>query len=177
MIKIVINALIIAFSYLLIFAGVPNSGFAEEKQEDSTFSKFNPTIEEQIQGFENNKVIIREDNDDTTLNRMSRATTKKRTVMYKRGGTYAWSKDYINFSYNGSKVTSSSGWQEVGWVFPNIVKAKGMKAYYKSTSVHEWKGHKTISIGSATPWGDVTVFSQDVTDYYSVYKDGKDRWK
>lgn len=172
--KIFKNALIIAFSYLLISVAVPNSGFAEEKQEDSTVSRLDPTIEEQIQDFENNKVIIRDD-DDTTLK--SRATTKKRTVMYKRGGTFAWSKDYINFSYNGSNVTSSSGWQEVGWVFPNLVKAKGMKAYYKSASVHEWKGHKTISLGSASPWGDVTVFSQDVTDYYAVYKDGKDKWK
>ncbi|WP_088011281.1 hypothetical protein [Gottfriedia acidiceleris] len=173
--KIFKFALVIAFSYLLVLVTVPNSGFAEEKQEVATVSKLDPTTEEQLQDFENNKVIIR-DNDDTSLNPLTRATTGKRTVMYKRGGTFAWSKDYINFTFNGSKVTSSSGWQEVGWVFPNLVKAKGMKVYYKSASVHEWKGKKTISIGSVSPWGDVSLFSKDVTDYYAVYKDGKDKW-
>ncbi|WPP34974.1 hypothetical protein [Bacillus sonorensis] len=96
---------------------------------------------------------------------------KRLTV--KRGSFLAWSKDYIDWYYNGKKISSSSGSQDVGFIFPNIVKAKGIKRYYKSSGLHKWRAKKTHSIGTVTPWGDVVLTSITYTDRKWVNKKGK----
>lgn len=91
----------------------------------------------------------------------------------KRGSFLAWSKDYIDWYYNGKKVSKSSGSQDVGYVFPNVVRAKGIKRYYKSSGLHKWRAKKTLSFGTVTPWGDVELASSTFTDRRWVNKKGK----
>ncbi|MGN9864848.1 hypothetical protein [Bacillus swezeyi] len=91
----------------------------------------------------------------------------------KRGSFLAWSKDYIDWYYNGKKVSKSSGSQDVGYIFPNVVRAKGIKRYYKSSGLHKWRAKKTHSIGTVTPWGDVELASTTFTDRRWVNKKGK----
>ncbi|KMM58590.1 hypothetical protein ACH95_13265 [Bacillus glycinifermentans] len=102
---------------------------------------------------------------------LSAYSGKRLTI--KRGSFLAWSKDYIEWYYNGKKISSSNGSQDVGYVFPNIVKAKGINRYYKSSGLHKWRAKKTHSIGTVTPWGDVVLTSTSFTDRRWVNKKGK----
>ncbi|MFN2745462.1 MULTISPECIES: hypothetical protein [Bacillus] len=102
---------------------------------------------------------------------LSAYSGKRLTI--KRGSFLAWSKDEIDWYYNGKKISKSSGFQDVGYIFPNVVRAKGIKRYYKSTGLHKWRAKKTHSIGSVTPWGDVEFASTTYTDRRWVNKKGK----
>lgn len=95
---------------------------------------------------------------------------------FKRGSALMWSRDNIDFSTSSGKVTSSSFWQEKGFVFPNIVRVHGGTRYYTSSSLHKWRATKTMGAGVVTPWGDVNVYEKDVTDYYGVDKNAKSYW-
>lgn len=99
-----------------------------------------------------------------------------RTVTFKRGSALMWSKDIISFNYSGGRVTSSSGRQEAGWIFPNIVRKNGITRYSTSSSTHKWRGEKTIGAGVVSPWGDVTIYNYDFTDYYGVHGNGSSSW-
>lgn len=94
------------------------------------------------------------------------------TVQLYRGSGLAWSRDNVYFSYDGSKVTYSTGWQETGWVFPNIVRAISIERYNNRTDVHSYRATKTIGAGTPTPWGDAKVYESTFTDYIHVYGSG-----
>ncbi|MEK4223105.1 hypothetical protein N1I86_14290 [Bacillus sp. FSL W8-0116] len=100
------------------------------------------------------------------------ATKYSKRITYSRGSVLAWSKDYVEWFYNGSSISSSSGWQDSGWIFPNLVRVKGITKYYSSSPLHKYRAKKTISAGTVTPWGDVTLYSKDYTDYISVRGNG-----
>lgn len=99
-----------------------------------------------------------------------------KTVSFNRGSALMWSKDIISFNYSGGGVTSSSGRQEVGWVFPNIVRKKGISRYSTTNSTHKWRGQKTIGAGTVTPWGDIKIYNYDYTDHYGVHSNGDSSW-
>ncbi|WP_200263015.1 hypothetical protein [Streptomyces sp. HSG2] len=105
------------------------------------------------------------------------ATTRYRKAQYKRGSSLMWTRDTVYFGYNGSKVTSSKGWQESGHVFPNIAKNNGIKRYHTTSSTHKWRAKDTIGAGVPTPWGDVKAYSTDYTHYFSGGKSGAWNWK
>lgn len=93
----------------------------------------------------------------------SASTTWRGT--FSRGSDLMWSKDYISWTTSGGKVTSSTGWQEAGYIFPNIARATGISKFSSSSSSVTYKATKTIGAGVVTPWGDVTVYEQDYTDF------------
>lgn len=101
-----------------------------------------------------------------------------KTVSFKRGSALMWSKDNITWSYNSTKITNSSADQDCGFIFPNIVRCKGISkvSAYSSSTKHRYKGKKTIGAGVVTPWGDVTVYESDFTDQYDVTKSGTSTW-
>ena len=86
-----------------------------------------------------------------------------------RGSFLAWSKDHVEWTYNSSRITSSQAWQESGFVFPNTVREEGITKRSSSTdTVHRYYAKKVIGAGVVTPWGDVNVYEQTVTDYINV---------
>ena len=95
---------------------------------------------------------------------------------FKRGSSLMWSRDNIEFSTSSGRVTSSSLWQECGYIFPNIVRTNGGSKYYTSSTLHKWRATKTLGAGVVTPWGDVTVYNTDYTDYYGVDGNAKAYW-
>jgi hypothetical protein len=101
------------------------------------------------------------------------SAASKRAEVY-RGSWLAWSRDYVEWYYNGSTVSSSSAWQDSGWVFPNIVRENGIHRYYKGSTLHKWRAEKSIAAGVPTPWADVTLYTTDVTDY--IYVRGSGSW-
>ncbi|MHC5902744.1 hypothetical protein ACVNF4_02325 [Streptomyces sp. S6] len=105
------------------------------------------------------------------------AATKYKKAQFKRGSTLMWTRDTVYFGYNGSKVTSSDGWQENGHVFPNIAKNGGITRYQTDSGTHKWRAKNTIGAGIPTPWGDVKVYSKDYTHYFSGTKSGSWNWK
>ncbi|MGV2549568.1 hypothetical protein FO489_22910, partial [Bacillus licheniformis] len=74
----------------------------------------------------------------------------RKRLTIKRGRFLAWSKDYSDWYYNGKRVSKSSGSQDVGYVCPNVVRAKGIKRYYKSSGLHKWRAKNTLSFGAVT---------------------------
>lgn len=72
-----------------------------------------------------------------------------------------WVRDSVDFVYSNGKVTSSSGYQQSGWIFPNISRNNGISKYSSTSSSHKWRAKNTIGAGVPTPWGDVTVYNMD----------------
>ncbi len=93
------------------------------------------------------------------------ATTTSWRGSFYRGSALMWSRDNIQWTVSGGKVTSSTGWQEAGYIFPNIARATGISKHASSTSSVTYRATKTIGAGVVTPWGDVTVYEQDFTDF------------
>lgn len=95
---------------------------------------------------------------------------------FKRGSALMWSRDNIDFSTSSGKISSSKLWQESGFIFPNIVRVKGGTRYQTTSTLHKWRATKTMGAGIVSPWGDVTVYNSDVTDYYGVTGKGTGIW-
>ena len=83
-----------------------------------------------------------------------------------------WTRDNVDFSYSNGKVTSSSGYQEAGSIFPNIARNKGITKYSSTSTEHKWRAQNTYGAGVATPWGDVTVYNLDYTHRLNVKGNG-----
>ncbi|MGG5255364.1 hypothetical protein ACQYAD_18215 [Neobacillus sp. SM06] len=103
---------------------------------------------------------------------ISDASAASNRITFYRGSSLAWSKDFVEWYYNGSSISSSSAWQSAGWIFPNIVRTNGITKYYTSTSLRKYRGSKTISAGVPTPWGDVNLYSSDFIDYFAIKANG-----
>ena len=88
-----------------------------------------------------------------------------------RGSVLMWTRDNVDFNSNG-KVASSSGYQEAGFVVPNIARNKGITKYSSTSTEHKWRAQNTIGAGVATPWGDVTMYNSDFTHRLIVKGNG-----
>ncbi|WP_199925551.1 hypothetical protein [Paenibacillus bouchesdurhonensis] len=90
-----------------------------------------------------------------------------------RGSFLAWSDAIVDWTANSTQITSSDAHQKSGYVFPNIVRTNGItKQKSSAASYHIYLSETTIGAGVVTPWGDVTVYETDFSDYLKVYKDG-----
>lgn len=135
----------------------------ETVQEVFTNSQIKP--EQLIDDFTNNKVMEQTD-----------VLRSGRRASFYRGTFMMWSRDNINFNISGGRVTSSSGFQEAGWIFPNIVRTRGIVRTSTAATTHLWRGTKTIGAGSVTPWGDIVIYNHDYTNYYGVHGNGGSTW-
>lgn len=139
-------------------------------------TKLTPEQEAVINAFENNEVekstSINFDKQTEGIVGIRSSVQSDRKIAY-RGSFLMWSEDTVEWTYDGSSVLQSEGNQDVGFIFPNIVRAKGItKMSTSSSSMHKYKAKKTIGAGAITPWGDVTVYNVDFTDYIKVYGSG-----
>lgn len=97
---------------------------------------------------------------------------------FHRGSALMWSEDYVEWAASGGRVTSSTAWQDVGYIFPNIARAKGINKHSTSSTSVTYRAKKTIGAGVVTPWGDVTVYEQDFTDFLRANGNGTmDVWQ
>ena len=96
------------------------------------------------------------------------ATVIGKRQTFTRGSALAWSSDTFEWYWSGSKMTSSTAWQADGYIFPNTVTLKGVKRTLASSSQHLWRGTAAIGAGVVTPWGTVDVYSQTITDYFTL---------
>lgn len=96
------------------------------------------------------------------------------TYTLSRGSFLAWADAIVDWSSNGDIITNSEGHQRVGWVFPNIVKAKGITKInaLSSATRHVYLSKISIGAGVVTPWGDVNVYETDFEDYIRVNYNG-----
>lgn len=95
------------------------------------------------------------------------------SVKLSRGSFLAWSDAVVDWTANATQITSSSGSQDSGFVFPNTVKKGGItKQTSSAASYHIYLSKTTIGAGVVTPWGDVNVYESDFSDYIKVFKDG-----
>lgn len=102
----------------------------------------------------------------------SKATTKSKTYSVKRGSFLMYTIDNIYFEYNGSKIIKSNGYQQAGWIFPNIAKNRGISKFSSTTSWQKWRAKNTIGAGAVTPWGDVKLYNKDYIHEYQINKNG-----
>ncbi|EAC8844344.1 lacticin RM [Listeria monocytogenes] len=113
-----------------------------------------------------------ESSDDSGVRLLKAAAYKNKTYSYKRGGVAAWCKDYISFKYNGSTVKENSKWQEAGFIFPNIIRKKGITNYQNGSGYKDYRGAKVYRVGVPSPWGDATLTEQSRSDYYRLKSNG-----
>lgn len=97
---------------------------------------------------------------------------KSGRATYYRGSALMWTRDNVDFNYKNNKISSSSGYQENGWIFPNIARNKGISRTSKSSKQHKYRAINVIGAGVPTPWGDVKVYESTFTHVLKVYSDG-----
>lgn len=100
------------------------------------------------------------------------ANAKSATATYYRGSALMWTRDNVDFNYKNNRITSSSGYQENGWIFPNIARNKGISRTTKSSTKHTYRATNIIGAGIPTPWGDVKVYESTFTHVLTVYASG-----
>lgn len=69
---------------------------------------------------------------------------------YYRGSFLLWSEDFIEWTTSGGRVTSSTAWQNVGYIFPNVARANGIYKQYSTSSSVTYRGDKTFGAGILT---------------------------
>lgn len=97
-----------------------------------------------------------------------------RRATYYRGSSLMWTRDNVDFFYSNGRVTSSSGYQQSGWIFPNISRNRGITRYSNTTSRHSYRATNEIGAGSPTPWGDIKVYSS--TFVHRLIVNGNGSW-
>lgn len=102
----------------------------------------------------------------------SASATSRRTTKLYRGSFLMWGEERVEFTFNGTKVISSSGYQNAGAVFPNNVTRHGTKKVASSSSTHSWRGQYTVGAGVPTPWGSANVYNRTSTARTDVKKNG-----
>jgi hypothetical protein len=98
--------------------------------------------------------------------------TAGRRIIHTHGTTQLWSSNTLEWYWNSSQIASSTGWQDVGYAFPNTASKGGIKRTLKTDTDHNWRGTVTIGIGTPTPWGNVDVYKTSVTDNYQLKRGG-----
>lgn len=88
-----------------------------------------------------------------------------------------WTKDIIEWTYNAGTISSSYAYQQKGYIFPNIARVNGISRISATSTIHRFRGDKTIGAGVVTPWGDITLYEQYYSDYYRVYGSGFYLWE
>lgn len=91
------------------------------------------------------------------------ASAATRTRRNYRGSALMYMNDHVTFKFNGSAVTAAYGYQDAGWIFPNIVTARGITKIFSSSSTQTWQGKYIWGAGVPTPWGALPAYN--VTSY------------
>lgn len=100
------------------------------------------------------------------------AATAGERINHKRGSVFLWTENSLEWYWNSSKITSSTGWQSNGYIFPNTASNGGITRTYKGSTQHNWRGTMIAGAGIVTPWGAVNVYRTSLTDYYYLKRGG-----
>lgn len=103
---------------------------------------------------------------------LAAAPTAGARFTHKRGGVLLWTSNSFEWYWNSSTITSSSGWQANGYIFPNTASNGGISRTLATASQHNWRGTATVGSGIVTPWGAVNVYKTSQTDYYQLKRGG-----
>jgi hypothetical protein len=102
------------------------------------------------------------------------ASAATNEIFYNRGCSVDWVKDTVIWSYNGSKITDSSCTQSYGTVGLDTMSEEGVTIYkYGGTSHYTYTSKYLAGIGVPSPWGNVNVTSETITDIIDIYANGK----
>jgi hypothetical protein len=104
---------------------------------------------------------------------VTKALSGGKRITHTRGSVLLWTSNSFEWYYTSAALTSSTGWQDVGYIFPNTASKGGIVRTLKSATVHNWRGTNNIGAGVVTPWGSVDVYRSSHTDYYSLLRAGK----
>lgn len=95
-------------------------------------------------------------------------------LTHKHGGPMLWTENILEWYWNKSKITSSNGTQDFGFLFPNTASKGGIVRTLKTNSQHDWRGTMIVGVGVVTPWGNVDISKTSKTDYYELVRGGDD---
>lgn len=136
--KALIVSSILSGVFFLFSSNIVNADTNVKSYSNEPVSK---EAQELINNFSNEKKVEEKQNPSSSLTRSYRYNI---TVSFYRGSWLMWSRDNIDFIYGNGRIYSSYGYQQVGWVFPNNVVARGMRRYYADSNVHRWYGKKQL---------------------------------
>lgn len=100
------------------------------------------------------------------------ATVYTRRASYYQGSVLMWTRDNIDFGFDFSRVNWSSGFQQSGWIWPNISRNDGISRYLTNVQNHRWRAKNSFGAGVPTPWGDVKVYNLTYTTDGNVTYNG-----
>src|SRR5699024_9725172 len=101
------------------------------------------------------------------------ATSIRTTSLY-RGSFLMWAAERVEFGFNGTSVTYSSGYQNSGAIFPNNVTRHGPERIGTVGNTHSWRSKYTVGAGVPTPWGNANVYN--ATSAARTDVDGNGGW-
>jgi hypothetical protein len=99
--------------------------------------------------------------------------TGGKRLTHTHGSPLLWTSNSFEWYYTSSALTSSTGWQAVGYIFPNTASKGGVVRTLKVSTQHNWRGTNNTGAGVVTPWGSIDVYHSSRTDYYSLLRAGK----
>ncbi len=94
---------------------------------------------------------------------------------YYRGSALMWTRDSVDFSYNGRRIIKSNPYQQAGAIFPNIARNLGISKYYGTSKQQRFRARNRIGAGVPSPWGHVTVYTADFVHRLEIHANG--RWR
>ena len=94
------------------------------------------------------------------------AASGGKRMLHTRGTALLWTRNVFEWRWANSLMSSSTGWQETGYIFPNTAREGGIQRTNKGAKSHSWRGTNIAGAGVVTPWGDVNVYRNTLTDYY-----------
>lgn len=100
--------------------------------------------------------------------------TKGDRLTHKHGGPLLWTENILEWYWNKSKITSSNGTQDYGFLFPNTASKGGIVRTLKVNSQHNWRGTMIVGVGIVSPWGNINISKSSKTDYYELVRGGSD---
>lgn len=128
---------------------------------------------------EQKAVIESLDNTVTKVSKIETPATKSgspRATLWRgslyRGSFLLWSEDFIEWTSSNGRVTGSTAWQDVGYIFPNVARANGIYKQYSTSSSVTYRGDKTFGAGILTDWGDLTLVETNYSDTITAYANG-----
>lgn len=134
--------------------------------------KLTPEQEAVISNYDT-KVITKTEGVQGNNARASRAGYR---VSLYRGTFLMWTEDFVEWNTDGRSITSSTAWQNAGFVFPNIARAKGIYKHYVTPTQVVYRADKSIGAGTVTPWGDFHVYESNLSDFIAVNANGTYSW-
>ena len=160
-------------SILAIVLSLTTTTFAATEKPKSELTPEQQAI---IDSYTSNSVVsvdILTDGKSTVSPSATAASTTYRGSLKRGSELFMWTEDFVQWTTNGSTISTSTAWQKCGYFAPNYARVNGItKQSYSTPEAHTYRASKTCGGKLITPFGEFEIYNQDFIDLLTAYPDG-----